>query len=859
VEGIREWRMMTSSYSAEYGLSMGGQMTIVTKSGTNNFHGSAFEYLRNSALDARNFFDYQTATNPGRLPPFKRNNFGASLGGRIKKDKTMFFVVYEAIRQRLGLTIVDNTIPAGCHGGPGATITSAACPQLGSAGSVVVVPQIAPLLALYPVPNLPATNQFTLPFSQPTSENYGQARVDHNFSANDSLFVRYTVDDTSLTVPAPTLLAAWPQFSGPETSRSQYGTVSESHVFSTSILNTARFSYSRPKLAVESPSGLIGPQYSFVAGQELGTLNIGGVSAFGPVGTAPNVKTENIFTVSDDLFYAEGRHSVKFGTLINRWDIFSGNGTNSKGSITFANLATFLAGQPTTYQAATPGSILDRMYRYWTYGFYVQDDIRLRANFTINAGLRYEFMTVPHETHGHGAALRDPQHDASTTLGAPFENPSLKNFSPRVGFAWDVKGDGKMAVRGGYGLLYDISNQAGGLSAGVGATPPFSSLSTVVVPAANPITITFPFTFPASAAGKALRIPDYHVKQPYIHQYNLTVERQLPYSMAMTLTYGGSHGVHILGVVDANPTVPRILPDGRQFWTGTDPYTNPAWQTIEWYTSGGFSLYNSLQAGLSKRLSHGVQLQSSYTWSKLMDLPQSQAITENQSTNSWSSNPSRPKTDKGPAAFDITHNFRFNAIYRLPEVKSGGNVFAKLVNGWWMSGILSLQSGYPFTPALAANRSRSRVGSAVTLLDRPDLNVGRNNGNIVSGTSTGCSGIAAGRPLGTPNLWYDPCAFTLQAAGFLGTAGRDILRGPGFANLDFSLVKDTPLRFLGEGGRLEFRSEFFNILNRANFGMPDRTVFAGTADGQAPFASSGRITNTLGTSRQIQFALKILF
>jgi hypothetical protein len=504
----------------------------------------------------------------------------------------------------------------GCHGAGEATITSATCPQLTAGASASIVPQIASLLALYPTPNLPATSQFTLPFSQPTSENYGQARVDQKFSSNDSLFVRYTLDDTTLTVPATTILAAWPQFSGPEASRSQYGTLSESHVFFTSLLNTGRFSYSRPKLSVDSPSGLKGPQYSFVPGQELGTLNIGGLSTFGPIGTAPNVKTENIFTVSNDLDYAEGRHSLKFGTLINRRDIFSGNGTNSKGSITFASLNTFLLGQPTTYQAATPGSILDRMYRmyrYWTYGYYAQDDIRLHSNLTINAGLRYEFMTVPHETHWHGAALRNVELDTATTLGVPFENPSLKNFIPRIGFAWDVKGDGKMAVRGGYGLLYNISNQAGGLSAGVGATPPYSSLSTVVVRAANPITIPFPVTFPASAAGKALRVPGYHVKQPYIHQYNLTIERQLPHSMAVTLTYGGSHGVNILDIVDGSPTVPQILPNGRQFWTGTDTYTNPAWQTIEWYTSAGFSLYNSLQAGLSKRMGHGLQFQGSYT------------------------------------------------------------------------------------------------------------------------------------------------------------------------------------------------------------------------------------------------------
>ena len=369
VEGIREWRMVTNAFSAEYGLTMGSQIMIVSKSGTNTFHGSAFEYLRNSALDARNFFDYQTIASSGRLPPFKRNNFGGSFGGPIKKNKTFLFGVYEVVRQRLGLTTISNTIPVSYK------VDGGLVPQ--------IAPTIKPLLALYPNPNLP-NNQLTFPFTQPSNEQYGQMRVDQNFSTNDSMFARYTIYHDELTSPL-----AFPQFSQTSVSRYQYGTLSENHVFSPSLLNTARFSYSRSKTSLVSPSGITGPQYSFVPGLEIGTINIGAVSLFGPAGTAPNAKLQNIRQWSDDLFYTRGRHSLKFGGSFNRWQTFSLNGTNKLGQATFPSITSFLLAQPSTFTAITPGAILDRLYGYNTFASYLQDDLRVRSNLTLNLGLRY--------------------------------------------------------------------------------------------------------------------------------------------------------------------------------------------------------------------------------------------------------------------------------------------------------------------------------------------------------------------------------------------------------------------------------------------------------------------------------------
>ncbi|MBI2819437.1 MAG: TonB-dependent receptor [Acidobacteria bacterium] len=862
VEGIREYRVVTNYFSAENGMTMGSQMTIVSKSGTNDFHGSLFEYLRNSALDARNFFDRTTATNTRRLPAFTRNNFGGSAGGPIKKDKTFFFVTYEGLRERLGRTLVTNVID------PRNKVDGGLVPQIS--------PITRPLLTLYPDPNLP-NNQFTFPFSQPTNEHYGQARGDYTISGSDTLFGRYTIHDVEQIKPLD-----FPQFTSAGVSRSQYSTLSENHVFSPVLLNTFRFSYSRTTILFNTPEGPIGPQFSFVQGKDIGTINIGGVTSFGPDLVTPVALKQNLFTWSDDLFYSLGSHSLKFGALINRYQQYMQVSTFHRGLVVFPDLRSFLLAQPSVYQAVTPGSILNRTYHHSTVGMYIQDDWRLGSTLTLNLGLRYEFITQPQEVRGRGAALRDVQHDKDTTLGPPFENPSLKNFSPRFGFAWDVRGDGNTAVRGGFGLLYDVGNLASALIVGTTATPPFSRVSALAGPAAV-AQFSIPFSFPATAAGRGLRTVDYLIQQPHLLQYNLTVERQLPFEMAVTFAYGGSRGINILQTVEGNPTIPLGIPEGRnrcltgtpppafnptapKCWLPNAPRTNPNWVSMEYKTGGGNSWYNSFQFGLTKRLSKGLQFQSSYTWSKTIDETQSQLSAENNSSQSFASDPSNRQVDKAVASFDIAHNWRFNAIYRLPELSSAGPL-GKVLNGWWLSGILSLQTGYPFSPSLQNNRSRSGVNAGQSG-DRPDLVAGVKSASITEGVSRGCLGLAPGTPLGTPNQWFDPCAYTIPPEGFLGTAGRNTLRGPGFATLDFSLAKDTAMRYLGESGKLEFRVEFFNILNRANFITPGVGVaggnnaaiaFPGRADVEPPLPTAGRILQTSSTSRQIQLALKLLF
>ena len=857
LDGIREYRIVTSLFSAEYGMTMGSQMIVVSKSGTNAFHGSAFEFLRNSVLDARNFFDYTTPTTPGRLPAFKRNNFGASFGGPIKKDKTFFFATYEGLRERKGLTLIVSAIPAADK------VDGGLVPQIS--------PVIKPFLPYFPDPNLP-NNQFTYPFSQPTRDDYGQIRVDETISGSDSAFARYTIDDGIVIQNS-----AWPAFARSRVSRNQYLTLSENHVFSATLLNTFRASYGRTTQEQNAITpGLIGPQFSFVPGQEAGIINVAGISSsWGPSTTTPTHPEQNIISEGVDLFYTRGRHALKFGVLINRYQQYTLASANSRGTVAFPNLTSFLLAEPSTESAVTPGAIQDRRYDYYTVGTYAQDDLRLSSRLTLNLGLRYEFNTTYHETHNRHAALRDVFHDPTTTIGIPFINPSLHNFSPRVGFAWDVTGDGKTSVRGGFGVLYDVLTFLGiSLHSGVCA-PPFCNSSSISIPVTNPpTTLTLPLSFPASAAGKSLRDLDYHLQQPHMDEWNLTVERQLPGDMALSVTYAGSRGLNLMQITEGNPTVPQILPDGRKFWTGTEPRINPNFGTMELHTASIDSKYNSLQVSLVKRLSKGLQFQSSYTFSKLIDTDPAQTGGETLASNEVTPDPANLQIQRAVADYDATHVWHFNAIYRIPDLVSKGNFLGKVLNGWSTSGILTLQSGLPFTVEEQTNRSRSNVfgggstAGAATSPDRPDLVPGRNNSNITSGTTAGCPGVAAGQKLGTPNLWYDPCAFTLQPAGFLGDAGRNILRGPGVANIDFSLTKDTPLPFLGESGKLQFRADIFNILNHANFTTPELggspgnsagIVFAGRTNGELPLATAGNIPSTSTASRQIQLSLRIVF
>jgi hypothetical protein len=884
VDGIQEYKVITDSFSAEYGMSMGSQVLMVSKGGTNNFHGTAFEYFRNSALDARNFFDYGSLSGGPRLPLFQRNNFGGSFGGPIKKNKTFFYAVYEGLRQNLGQSTVDAVIPANCYDPTSKTILTTNNPCATQSGGTVA-PVIVPLANLYPYPNLSSNtpglpnDRFTFPSTAVTHVNYGQIRVDQNFSASDTLFARYTVDQGVADTPVNPGLAT--EFAG----RNQFVTLSENHIFSPTVLNTVRVSFSLTPIDAEDifPPQLTGPLYSGVQGFPIPTIGNGALTDYGGITSLPSIAVQKVYALSDDVYWTKGRHALKFGVLFNRFSEDYRHLSNERGGVSFADVPTFLEGVPAHFEAVTPGSLLHRAYTFNTLGFYAQEDLRATQRLTLNLGLRYEFNTTPSESHGNNYRFLNVQTDTSSTQGPIMRNASLKNFSPRIGFAWDVTGKGNTSFRGGVGLYYDVGNIGSALKNQTQALPPIVTASSHQNTTGQVLTLPFTFT----KVGRNITTINYNIGQPHLVQYNLTFERHLPGDMALSVSYVGTRGFDLWTTREFNWNIPLSITNGIEYW-GPDPSVlttvNPNWNVETMYTTGAESWYNSLQAELIKRVSHGLEFQATYTYSQSLDTAQSQQYSNDCGINAPGStsgvDPIFPIHDKGPSCTDQPHDFAFNVLYHFPNVKSA-NFAAKILHGWWVGSIVSIQSGLAFAPNTVNLISNSGVFGG-DQGDRPNLVT---PSNLAAALAVNPKAVVYNRNTinagGNASQWFNPNMFTLvgptQTApcpsndpinfpllamcsfGYLGDATRDMLRGPGLREWDFSLNKDTALPFLGEAGKLEFRAEFFNIPNHPNFGLPNGTIFAANITNEIPFSNAGQILYTSTTSRQIQFGVKIIF
>jgi len=439
---------------------------------------------------------------------------------------------------------------------------------------------------LYPVPNLPA-NQFTFPSSSRQREDYGQIRVDQNFSAADTLFGRYTIDDDELNNATNNIraLASGAAFPGIRTlgsSRGQSATLSEGHVFSPALLNTARLSFSRTNFGTStlSESNLVGPRYSLTSGLPVGQINIsGGITGFQGL-MIPSAQIQTVYTFSDDLYYTKDRHALKLGMLLNRYHLFTQ--TTAKlltGTVTFTDVPSFMQGIYDNYAAGTPNALQRRYWSYKTWGFYAQDDIRATSRLTLNLGFRYEFQTVPRERYGiESRFLNFTDPTQAWTYGAVMRNPSLKNFSPRVGFAWDVRGNGKTAIRSGFGLYQDLANFGSALNQIPLGMPPYSRQNIVSSNLQHqplPVPLQFPDTpltsvcargLPPADCANRLQTMAYDLDQPRSLQYNLTVDQQLPMGMGLAVSYVGFRGIHLWQVREGNPIPPTDIVNGSPAW-----------------------------------------------------------------------------------------------------------------------------------------------------------------------------------------------------------------------------------------------------------------------------------------------------
>jgi hypothetical protein len=848
VDAVREFNVLRDSYSAEFGKRPGGQVIIVTQSGSNQLHGAVFEFLRNNALDAANFFDQ------GSAPPFQRNQFGASLGGPIQKDKTFLFGNYEGFRQNLHQTSV-------------AFVPSAA-------SRAIAVPSVQPLLNLWPAAPAGAQdfNGISQVFSSPPQtirEDFGTVRLDHSFSGKDSLAAIYTIDDGGDVTATPLN----PYSSDIVTLREQVLSLEETHVFSPSLLNTARFGFSRAGYfftGEPTPGTPAATVPGFLIGRPVGAVVVGGSAASNPqaqLGLAGSNNgsnlsiARNLFTYEDHVILTRGRHQLEFGAWLQQFQSNETIALSQFGQATFTSLQTFLQGTISSFLFDPAPTEMN--WRSLLGALHAQDTIRVSPRLTVTLGFRAEFTTGWNEAHGRAANYTFANGVISTQPRVADSLFTMNNAKflpqPRIGVAWSPF-SAKTVIRAGFGMYNDLQDALGYRA---DQNAPFNpTFTTPLTVAQLPINPAGPFPAAAKLIPGGVQ-PD--MQTPTLISYSLRIQQELSLNTSLTVGYVGSHGYHELIGIDANEPFPVIcpaspcpanypatfpggiantsVPAGTYFVPATVK-ANPAIANTWTWFSEGTSSYNALQVDVNRRLSAGLTLRAVYTFSKVLDDGDSLNATTSGGGPALASNPFNLKADWGLGTFDIRHVAVVSGTYALPvghgkRFLGGLEGFANLMaSGWTVNSIVTLQGGFPFSPQLSYNPS--------------------NNGDTRNPVRPFANPAFTGPVvLGNPNQWFNPAAFLAPAntaanGGFYGNVGRNTLIGPGLATWDFSVLKEMRIR---ERLSLQFRSEIFNLLNRANFNQPNAIVF--TPSGVSPTA--GVITSTSTTSRQVQFGLKLLW
>jgi hypothetical protein len=848
VDAVRAVNLVTDTYSAAYGKRDGAQISIVTNSGTNNLHGNVYEFLRNSYFDARNYFDLP------RIPEFQRNSLGGSLGGPLWHDKLFLFANYEGYRQNLGLSLVslvpDNEARLGF-------LPNSA----GVEKATTVSPISAQLLNLWPVQNGPEILNNGLPTGiaesfntapQHVREDFGTTRLDANLTANDLLFAVYTIDDSVAQTHSQN-----PYTDVDPSTREQVLSIQEQHVFSPRLLNTARVGYSRasslllssvtPAIQAESPTFFPGkPTGSIVISGSTATNGASALTTAGTSASANNAIARNLFTFDDHIFYTAGKHQIEAGVWLQRIESNSELAQTQYGQASFLTLSSFLAGSIKSF-GFIPNST-ELAWRTLFASAYLEDTFHITPRVEIRAGFRSESSTGWNEAQGRAGVY-------SFTNGVINTNPSVQSNAldhnlalflpePRIGLSWNVFGNGKTSVRAGAGLHHSLLDS---LDYRLDQAAPYntaysSSSSTVAAP-----TIPTPLINPSTV--------DSSLATPALLSYSLKIEQLIAPATSLTIGYEGSHSYHQVLSGDLNEPAYTVLANGTIFYPTIIKANAALAKTTSWW-SGGSGNYNALTVDLRHDLSHGLQFRANYTWSKNLDDGSAWSTSVSSNTPAFLEVPSLPHLDYGPAATDVRSLASVNATYNLPVgngkafLSNTGKLTGNLISGWSLSTIANLQTGFPFSPQLGYNPTGS--GDSRNPV-RPDINPAFTGSLYTHGTTAQKA-----------TQYFNPNAFSAPAYGDVGNARRDSLVGPSFADWDLALLKDTQLT---ERTRLQFRADFFNILNHTNLSIPNEIVYsAGPTQGTtatqttvATLGSPGVITATANPSRQIQFGLKLLF
>ena len=835
-DSIDALNVVTDSYGGNYGKRDGGQISIVTSSGTNRWRGDLFEYFRNNNLNTRNYFDRNF------VPQFQRNQFGGSLGGPLKKSRLLFFSSFEGFQLNTQQTTVAIVPDSQARLG-NVPNNSGVEQNLGIAAGV------GPLLNLFPAPNGPellsggVTTGLAEAYGNPpqhTREDFGTARLDDNLGGKDLLFGVYTVDDSDNLGTTQNPISQVNQ-----SLRAQVASIQEQHVLSASLLNTARLGFSRATFSnfALNNAGVAG----WVQGRPVGAVVISGstasngISQLTQAGNNVGANTwaaRNLFTYDDHIFWTRGKHQLEAGA----WgqDIESNDflAQNQYGQASFATLTTFLQGTVQSFTVVPQPS--EMAWRSFEQAYFVEDIWKATRRLELRGGLRLESTNGWNGVNGRAAnyAIVDGVMSSTPFTG---NSPLLQNnarflFNPRLGFAWDILGNGKTALRGGAGLYHTLLDA---LDYRLDQTAPFNTASTLKSVAVSSLNISTSQSVPTGAVVTPGTVQT-NLFTPAVIEWRLRIEQQLAPGTTLTVGYAGSHSYHQILSEDLNEPVPSYTAAGQPYYPSGVKNANPNLSKSTSWVSEGVGLYNALETGLQARLGGGVTLRGTYTYSKSLDDGSTWTSAQSLNTPGYVEFPLDPKLDWGPAVGDQRHAATVSGSWALPLganhalLANTTGLAKKAATGWSASGVFTAQTGFPFTPQLGYNPTGN----------------GDSRNPIRPNWNTAFTGPLYPR---TPTEWFNPNAFSVPATGYFGNVSRDSLVGPGLTNFDFSLAKDTAV----ETTHLQLRAGFYNILNHTNFRTPNEIAYASATSIASP--TGGLITQTSTGSRQIQFSAKFVF